>query len=298
MALLNNVFDQNLFEEWLREKKNMTESSIYVYRTAIDHFLSYNPNINNIDDYNKFIIKHCIKKRSVHYYSILKIYIKFVITDINKRNLMIENLIKPEVPSTRKRERKYLEEKVILGVINNLKTKKHKILALIQNLTGIRSGDILRIKKKDIIPELYDDKNVVKLVVTGKGNKRNIVYIHEEMVQILLIDYLIGNVNETSYAFLEDETRRDKTMQERKMLHANYKAYYRDLKMSLNTTGISHDDFATHDYRRCFARRVWTKYKDVQVLQNLLNHKNPATTMLYLSQSGLKNIEYFKQMQS
>lgn len=298
MSLFKSVFEQNLFEEWIRDKKNMTESSIYIYRTAIDHFLSYNPDIENIDDYNRFIIAHCIKKRSVHYYSILKTYIKYAIKDANTRSQMIDQLIKPDPPATIKRERIYLDEKMLISIVNNFKRTKHKIMALIQDLTGVRAGDILRLKKQDIIPELYENKNVIKIVITGKGNKRNVVYIHEEMIQELLIDYLINHINELEYAFIEDHTIKDKSEHTRKMYHANYKAYYRDLKMALDMSGISHKDFATHDYRRCFARRVWTRYKDIQVLQNLLNHKNPSTTMRYLSQSGLKNIDYLKQMQS
>lgn len=298
MSFFKTVFEQNLFEEWLRDKKNLSDSSIYVYRVAIDQFLSYNPNVENIDDYNKFIITHCIKKRSVHFYSILKSYIRFVIKDANKRSQMIEQLIKPDVPSTIKRERRYLDEKILIDTVNNLKKTKHKVIALIQTMTGVRSGDILRVRKKDIIPELYEGKNVIKLVITGKGKKRNVVYIHEEMVQILLIDYLVSNPNNMEYAFLVDRCLSHEYDVFRKIYLSNYKRYYRDLKMALDKSGVSQKDFATHDYRRCFARRVWTKYKDIQVLQNLLNHRNPSTTMRYLSQSGLKNVEYFKQMQS
>ena len=62
--------------------------------------------------------------------------------------------------------------------------------------------------------------------------------------------------------------------------------------------GIDVTAFATHDFRRCYARRVWTRYKDVHVLQELLNHVNPATTMRYLKQSGMQNIDYHKEMQN
>ena len=74
--------------------------------------------------------------------------------------------------------------------------------------------------------------------------------------------------------------------------------YYKDLKQAMYKLGIDSKSFATHDYRRCYARRVWTKYKDVHVLQELLNHQNPATTMRYLKQSGMQNIDYHKEMQN
>jgi len=79
---------------------------------------------------------------------------------------------------------------------------------------------------------------------------------------------------------------------------SNYLRYWKDLKYALNVNGIDKEDFATHDFRRCFARKVWEKEKDVYVLQSLLNHTDPKVTLRYLDQSGLKNIDYHKKMQS
>jgi site-specific recombinase XerD len=83
-----------------------------------------------------------------------------------------------------------------------------------------------------------------------------------------------------------------------KMIRLNYYWYWRDLKQALLRNGIKREDFATHDLRRCFARRAWEKYKDIHVLQGLLHHKNADTTLRYLAQSGLKNIDYLREMQS
>jgi integrase len=133
----------------------------------------------------------------------------------------------------------------------------------------------------------------------GKGSKRNVVFIHDEIIQKLIVDYIIKNVTDTGYYFI-NQTRiiTDFNYRKRKLQISNYKRYYKDLKQAMYKLGISSKDFATHDYRRCYARRVWTKYKDVQVLQELLNHENPATTMRYLKQSGMKNIDYHREMQN
>jgi integrase len=297
--LFDNVSHILEFDSYLQEKHNLAGASRYKYVKCLEFFMLKSPDIDNIDDYNKFIIERSIKKRSNYVYSVLKSFIKFYVKDANKRTQMIENLIRPELHTTVKQERRYLTEKEIVNVINNLKDEKHKIIALIQDLTGVRAGDVLRMRRGSIVPEIYEEVNVLKLIITGKGNKRNVVYIHEEMIQKLILNFIITNVYPTGYYFMEDKViKSDKTFYERKLYKGNHMRYYRDLKSALELSGIAAKDFATHDYRRCFARRVWTRYKDVQVLQNLLNHQNPATTMRYLAQSGLKNVEYHKQMQS
>jgi len=77
----------------------------------------------------------------------------------------------------------------------------------------------------------------------------------------------------------------------------NYQWYWIDLKQALNSAGINRDDFATHDFRRCFARRNWDKFKDVLILQKALRHKDPKTTLRYLEQSGLDTIDIHYEMQ-
>lgn len=297
--LFRNVSEVIGFDEYLQEKHKLVDATRYYYVKSLEFFLLDNPNLADVNDYNKFLIKHSIKKRNISLFYVFRAFIKYYIKDANTRNSMLESLIKPDIPSTIKRERRYLNEKEIVAVINNIKQIKHKIVALIQDMTGARAGDVLRIPHGDIVPEIYEHKNVLKIIITGKGNKRNVVYIHDEMVQKLIMDYIVKNINHTGYYFMEQRQRsKDKSYMARKLYKANHMAYYRDLKQALDKTGIDVKDFATHDYRRCYARRVWNRYKDVQVLQELLNHQDPSTTMRYLKHSGLKNIEYHKQMQS
>jgi len=298
MSVLKNMFEPKFFEEWLREKKRLSESSIGYYVRVVTKFLNEysQPTLNNL---NEFIINNAIKKRQTAFYSIMKAYVQYKYTDAGDRNQIIDNLVKPPVPDGLKVERETLSEEEILKLINNLEYMKHRIIALIQDLSGIRAGDALRIRRGEIIPEIYDDSNVLKIIIHGKGDKRNVIYIHDDIVQELIINFIIKNRLSDEYYFMENRSRIEKlNVSGNRNYHANYIAYFRDLKQSMAKTGIEHKSFATHDYRRCYARRVWNKFKDLHVLQELLNHENPATTMRYLKQSGLKNIEYHKQMQN
>lgn len=287
------------FEEFLREKKRLAESSIYIYKKCLEQFLVTNPTLNSIDDYNNFLIKHSIKSRSRHYYSILKTFIEFHIDDASERNRLVSELIRSSEQPRMKKERKYLEEKELLNLINNLKHYKHKVMALIQDATGIRVGDVLRIRRGDIIPETYKGENTLRIIITGKGNKRNVIYLHDEVVQQLVMEYIVKNFTDQEYYFINRTKKNSKVkVSFHSVYRQNYNQYLFDLKQSMDLCGLEHDSFATHDYRRCYARRVWTKYKDLYVLQELLNHSDPKTTMRYLKGSGLRNIDYHKEMQS
>lgn len=297
MAILNGLFEPYFFEEWLREKRNLADSTMSYYVSVITNFL-YKYNEVSLNNINEYIIDHAIRNRQSAVYSILKAFVQYKFKDVGERNQIIENMIRPPIRHSAKQERAYLSEDEIVKVINNLKKPKHKIVGLIQDLTGVRAGDVMRIRRGNIIPEIYDGENVLKIVIYGKGDKRNVVYVHDTIGQELIINYIIKNRHSDDYYFMEfNERNKDKKFRDNSVFHSNYVSYYRDLKQSLARAGFEHKSFATHDYRRCYARRVWDKFKDLHVLQELLNHENPATTMRYLKHSGLKNIEYHKQMQ-
>jgi integrase len=295
-----HITDLSMYRLWLGEKRNLSESSTHVYCEAVERFLKGNPDIDVLEDYNNFIIEHAIKKRCYHYYSALKSFAEYKITDANARARIIDNMIRAEVHNDIKMERKYLEEDEILEVINHLKEAKHRVIAIIQTLTGVRAGDILRLKRDNIMPEEYKGKPVLRINITGKGKKRNVIFIHDEVAQEIILDYITHVFNHDGYYFIElgkMKNRQGDISNEYKLYRMNYSWFWQDLKEALQSCGINFDDWATHDFRRAFARRVWIKYKDIHVLQGLLHHANPAVTMRYLDQSGLANIDYHFDMQ-
>jgi len=297
----SHIMDLPFFQEWLEEKKHLKPSSVQVYIQSIKKFLSFNPNIDTIEDYNTFLIDGAIKKRCSHYYSVLKNFIEFKIEDGGLRKRLIDTLIRPPLRYSIKRERRNLTEEQIMSVINSLEKKKHRIIALIQSLTGVRAGDILNLEEGGITPEVYEGKEVLRLNIIGKGEKRNVIYIHDHVGQQFIWDYILKSKTLTKYYFLEKGTKKGREgslYDKNRLIRMNYLWYWYDLKQALDAHGINKEDFASHDFRRCFARRVWEKWKDVHILQKILNHVNPSTTLRYLEQSGLQNIDYHKAMQS
>ena len=128
-----------------------------------------------------------------------------------------------------------------------------------------------------------------------------VIFIHDEVAKTIILEYVTTNPGLDGYYFLQEGTyknRKGNLKSEWDMIKMNYQWYWADLKQALVKNKVSREDFATHDLRRCFARRAWVKYKDVYVLKNLLNHADPKTTLRYLDQSGLKNIDFLRELQS
>jgi len=291
--------DSVLFRNHLQERTKISDSSIHVYVGSVEKFLKFNPDIDEIDDYNNFLIPLIHRKRSTHYYSAIKRYIEFKIDDGKLRAKLIDALIKPtnKDPIT---ERRHLNDEKILEVINNLTKQKHKVLAIIQTMTGVRAGDILRLRKpQGIFYEDREGKPIIRLNIIGKREKRNVVFIFDPVAQDIIINYIDNNVTHDDYYFLEFSTHRKKHDDTRRLKDMNYHWYWSDLKQALNSAGVDSKDFATHDFRRCFAREIWEKFDhNLVILQRSLNHKQADSTLRYLKHSGLDNKEILFKFQT
>ena len=140
-----NIMDLPMFGMYLRERTTLAESSIKVYIDGIKLFLAGNPDIDELEDYNRFLVKMLVKKRGNYYYSMIRHFIKFKVTDTTKKDDILENLIKP-TDRDPKTPRVFLRDEKRIEVINNLADEKHQILALLQYITGSRVGGLLRLK--------------------------------------------------------------------------------------------------------------------------------------------------------
>jgi len=295
------ISDSVFFREHLENEGKLSDSTIYTYVRSVERFLISNSKLNleNINYYNDFLIKLTIKKRSNHYYYALKKFIEFKINDSNLKKTLIQNLVQPKIRFDTVRERRHLSEVELYNIINLL-DEKHKIIALIQNITGVRVGDILKLRREDIQSEIYRGKPVLRLNITGKGGRKNTVFIHDMVAQETIFNYVKTNINHDNYSFLEIGKMKNRYGQldnEDRLIKMNYNWYWANLKEALQSVGINKKDFATHDFRRCFARFAWEQNPDIHRLQSLLNHADPKVTLRYLEQSGLKNIDYHYEMQ-
>jgi integrase len=292
--------DASLFDLWMHNSKNLAETTMRVYYFNVKRFLSTSPNLESLEDYNNFLIEHTVKKRTMCYYSAIKLFIEFKITKKELREQLTDGLLRPPRRFDIKQERVYLPEDKIIEVLNFLREDKHRIIALIQTLTGVRAGDVLRLKSDGVVLDEYMGRTTLRLSILGKGRKRHVVYIHDVIAQEIIMKFVKERaIFYDDYVFLRSpryNTRPSRLSGISEVHRINYNEYLKDLKSALMSSGIDVSKFATHDFRRCFARRVWERWKDVSILQSILNHSDPKTTMLYLRQSGLRNVDYFYEL--
>lgn len=275
------------FEDWLN-KRNLAAGTVYLYVIMVKAFLMKNPDIMKIDDYNEFVFQHGIKKRSAHSYDALKLYIKWKFEDNKPIGASLSrNLLKSKIQDP-KRPVRYLDEDTRTQIINLIKDYKHRIMAKIQNSTGVRASDILRLKRGTISYEAYHDKVIVmRIDFEGKGGRRFVKWIFDQDIQTQIDLFIKGNLLDTEYYFLEGAgTREGRELM--LCMHNNYEQYLNDLKQALDTYGVDYKMWATHDFRRSFARQVWELTKDPVVLKEMLNHVRFETTLRYLRGSGLQ----------
>lgn len=276
------------FEDWLNTK-NLRAGSVYLYVSAVKKFLMTEPDIMKIDSYNDFVFKYGIKKRSNYVYDALKLYIDWKFKDNRSiGNSISRNMIKSKVNDPKKPIR-YLDEDTRLEIIGLIKDYKNRIIAKLQNTIGVRAGDIIRLKRGTISYESYKDTIIVmRIDFEGKGGKSFVKWIFDPNIQTQIDLFIKSNLLDTEYYFLEGGSMARDPRALELCAKGNYNKYLRDLKQALDTYGIDYRTWATHDFRRAFARQVWDMTKDPVVLKEMLNHVQFETTLRYLRGSGLQ----------
>lgn len=290
--------DPSIYQIYLETKK-LTEGTIELYVGVITCFILRNPDLKEINSYNNFLLEKTVKGRSGYCHYAMRHYVKWKIQDPALRNKILEGLITPK-ESDPIYHTNYLTPGRREKIIENIKHEKHRIVASLQYKTGARVGDILKLKRGAITYENYNGKVVMRIDIIGKRGVRNPKWIFDQILQEDIIDYISTHRFDEEYYFL-DFSRSRTIVSDNRVFKSNYIRYNRDLKRALIKIGLDKSSFATHDWRRCIARDVYTHKdigKDVQLLQEFLGHKSADTTMKYLRHSGLTTIQISERLEN
>jgi len=164
-----------------------------------------------------------------------------------------------------------LEIKEILASISNL---KHKTLLSILYACGLRIGETLNIKVKDLNLE-----RGFTHIKSGKGHKDRYVPIPKKMCT-LLTNYI--EAHKPSYYLFEGAKGGKYSPVSARQI----------LKRSLNKIGI-HKPITLHTLRHSHATHLLENGTDIRYIQELLGHNSPKTTMIYthVSSTSLDRIK-------
>ncbi|BCD26935.1 DNA integration/recombination/invertion protein (plasmid) [Bacillus cereus] len=139
-------------------------------------------------------------------------------------------------------------------------SERDYIMFLIGINTGLRVGDLLKLKVSDVKKK---KKVVIQEGKTKKVRQLNLVNIYDE-IQLY--------VSQIDSEWLFPSRKGDKAITPTQA--------YRQLQKAGEMADI--DSVGTHTMRKTFGYWFYKQTKDVAKLQDILNHSHPEITMLYI----------------
>jgi len=293
------------YEEYMK-RLGHKPSYIYPSMVALRCFVKEGYNWEKYEDYNRFLIKHTVNKRSTAYFDVLKKFVKWKF----KEDRELKNIVLESIQMTGKKARdpkprnSIITEAEQMRIIQNIKTPKHQLIAWLQKESGVRAGDVLRTLKDNFKMGMYTDddgsvRKVMDIVFVKKGDRvAKIPIFNPHLIQYLKV-HLENLDGDEDLAFINrDVVSKKNKDNEYALIRRNYNLYHADLKQACDDLGYDSGQFSTHDWRRNFANRIWVdvlKKNDIVALQRAMGHSQVETTAIYLRQSGLQSRDIYKQ---
>lgn len=137
-------------------------------------------------------------------------------------------------------------------------TYENRLAIMVSILTGLRIGDVLNLRSRDLLRERFT-------ITEEKTLKRRTIRIPDK-----LRDQLIGIAGKI-YVF-------ENRLCARK--HRTRQAVYKDIKRAAKAFRIK-SNLSCHTARKIYAVTEYKKDFSVERVKKLLNHTNEAVTMIY-----------------
>lgn len=163
-----------------------------------------------------------------------------------------------------KRLREALTKEQFETLRTGAKTLRQKALLELLYSTGCRLDEVVNIKKDDI------DWQRLQIKVIGKGNKERLVYINATC-QVHLRKYLMSRLDD-SEALLVTQRKPIKFMGRR--------AIQREINIIAKQSGLKVNVYP-HLIRHTFATHMINSGMSLTVLQEIMGHDSPDTTLIY-----------------
>ncbi len=278
-SLIKRIEAKNSYLEHLKYQKNYSDYTIDNYSRDIEELF-------------EFLDSECINYLDVTYDEI-RVYLMYL-KNKNDKNISIdrklsalrgfykflanENYIKSNpfsLVSGPKKDQKlprYFEYNELqeLFEVPDLATpigKRDRLLLEILYATGIRVGELVNIKAKDI------DLSNRNILILGKGNKERIVaygdYCADALRDYLNNAYEILNIKKSEYLFLNNQGG---VLTERGVRYI--------LDKIIKHTSI-HKNISPHMIRHSFATHLLNEGCDLLTVQKLLGHESIKATQIY-----------------
>lgn len=143
---------------------------------------------------------------------------------------------------------------------------RNRLIIKIIIYTGVRVGEVLNLNVKDI----FDENDVYMLQIKGKGNKPRVVMIKKAIIANDLKHWLDQRVCNSDLLVCNQKGNR---------LTQAYIS--RVVENILISTGIRKEKNGAHMLRHSFATMLYSKHRDLILVQEALGHADINTSRIY-----------------
>jgi len=157
------------------------------------------------------------------------------------------------------------EMKCLFKYIEEHSGRKYTILFSLMGYCGLRINEALHLQREDVTD--------TGILITGKGSRHAYVPVKSELLKELKL-YIAETPNsDDRYVFVGAKGRQSDNP-------LSTTAAYRQFDAAKKACGLS-DEITPHSLRHSFATHALHKSKRLELVQDLLRHKDPNTTRLY-----------------
>lgn len=174
-------------------------------------------------------------------------------------------------PKVEKRIRDALTKEEFEILRTGAKTLRQKALLELLYSTGCRLEEVEQMKKQDI------DWQRLSIRVIGKGDKERIVYLNAT-AQVHLRKYFMSRLDDCEAVFVTER---------RPIKFLGRRAIQREMKKIMAQSGLKKNVYP-HLIRHTFATHMINAGMDLSILQEILGHDSPETTLIYAKNSNEK----------
>jgi integrase/recombinase XerD len=143
---------------------------------------------------------------------------------------------------------------------------RNRLLIKLILFTGIRVGEALQLKTKDLIPE----GDIYLIRITGKGNKARVVMIKASHINEYLSEWMQLRQCESDWLFCN-----------KKGTPLTQAYVSRIVEKILMRAGIRKEKNGAHMLRHTFATMLYLKKRDLVLVQEALGHASLDTSRIY-----------------
>lgn len=268
LAVIDNMQDMILMYLATRKTEGLADSTLKGYGRTIGRFSRFIK--KNVEDVTVMDIRIYISKRSkeglknttlANDTDILRGFFNFLEDEeyIHRSPMRKIKTVKVE-----KRLREALTKEQFETLRIGTKTLRQKALLELMYSTGCRLEEIENIKKQDI------DWQRLQIKVVGKGNKERIVYINAT-AQVHLRKYLMSRLDDCDSVLVTERNP---------IGGMGQRAIQREINKINEQSGLGINVYP-HLIRHTTATHLLNSGMNLNVLQQILGHDDPSTTLIY-----------------